>query len=433
MDGMEHIGPGSGMMGTPVRTPITRTTASCRLCGTGLTETFADLGMSPLANSYRTAEQLRTPETFYPLHVFVCTECMLVQLEHVQAPEAIFSEYAYFSSFSDTWLEHCRAYVADSVGRLGLGDSSLVMEIASNDGYLLQYFKAAGIPVIGIEPAANVARAAIGRGIPTETTFFNAGTASELRARGYVADLVIANNVLAHVPDIHSFVEGLRIVLSPKGTLTVEFPHLLELIRHNQFDTIYHEHFSYLSLLVIERLFDEHGLTVFDVDHLPTHGGSLRIHATLKENRERLASVSLRRLRELEREQGLDRLETYKSFRTGLIETKLALWNFFLDCSRRGASVGAYGAPAKGNTLLNYCGIRRDLLPYTVDRSPHKQGLFLPGTQIPILPPDALSATKPDYVLILPWNLRAEIATQMEHVRSWGGKFVVPIPRVEIF
>jgi SAM-dependent methyltransferase len=404
----------------------------CRLCGSPLRHTFTDLGLSPLANSYVPASELHKPERFYPLHAWVCSECLLVQLEAMEAPEAIFTEYAYFSSFSESWLEHCRRYCQDISARLQLGAGSRVVEIASNDGYLLQYFHQAGIPVLGVEPAANVARAAQDRGIPTRVEFFGADTARRMTSEGISADLLIANNVLAHVPDAHSFVEGIRTLLKRDGVATLEFPHLLQLFRYTQFDTIYHEHYSYFSLYAVERLFAEHGLRIFDVDQLSTHGGSLRIHACHEaDSRETQARVEEVRL--LEERDGLHRLDTYLTFAQRVAEVKIQLWDFLVRCHRDGASVVGYGAPAKGNTLLNYCGIGSDMLPYTVDRSPHKQGLYLPGTRIPIAAPDRIAETRPDYVLILPWNLRDEIASQLASIREWGGQFVVPVPRLEVF
>lgn len=410
----------------------TTDTALCRICDSRLRETFADLGVSPLANSYLRPEDLRKPERFFPLRVYVCSKCLLVQLEAAETPEAIFSEYAYFSSFSDSWVEHCRKYAEYIRGRLNLSPASRVVEVASNDGYLLQFFRNAGIPVLGIEPAANVARVAEERGIPSRVTFFGAAAAQQLKEEGSEADLLIANNVLAHVPDLHSFVEGIRILLKRGGVATLEFPHLLQLLRYNQFDTIYHEHFSYFSLYVVERLFAKHRLSVFDVEELPTHGGSLRVYACPTEDT-RTVSDRLVQLRSVESQAGLERLETYLHYPQRVRDVKIALWKFLLDCEREGAAVVGYGAPAKGNTLLNYCGIGPEMLSYTVDRSPHKQGLFLPGTRIPILGPEKIAETRPDFVMILPWNLRDEIASQLRFIREWGGRFVVPIPTPEVF
>jgi SAM-dependent methyltransferase len=406
--------------------------ARCRLCDSPLEETFADLGMSPLANAYVRPERLDAMEPFYPLHAYVCSKCFLVQLEEFEAPDRIFSDYAYFSSYSSAWLEHCRAYAERMIDAFALTPDSLVMEIASNDGYLLQFFAGAGIPVLGIEPAANVAEVAIAKGVPTRAVFFGTGTASELVREGMQADLLAANNVLAHVPDLHGFIEGMRIALKPHGIITVEFPHLLELIRHVQFDTIYHEHFSYLSLGVVEQAFARHGLAIFRVDRLPTHGGSLRIYAKHAEN-DRPVDASVEAVRRCEHEAGLRDLDTYRSFAERVKDVKCDLLDFLIEARRNGKTVAGYGAPAKGNTLLNYCGIGRELLPYTVDRSPHKQGLYLPGTHIPVRDPETIRQTRPDYVLILPWNLREEIADQMSFIRDWGAEFVTPVPRVEVF
>jgi SAM-dependent methyltransferase len=405
--------------------------ASCRFCEQPLTHLFADLGMSPLSNAFLRADQLERMEPFYPLTVYVCERCFLVQLPVVKRPEEIFDgDYAYYSSFADTWLEHCRAYCAAMIPRLGLGAESQVVEIASNDGYLLQYFVHAGIPVLGIEPAANVAAEARRKGVETLERFFGVETAAALAAQGRRADLLVGNNVLAHVPDINDFVAGLRVLLKPGGTVTMEFPHLLRLMSGNEFDTIYHEHFSYLSLLTARRIFAAKGLDVVDVEELPTHGGSLRIYA--RHAGEARPAPSVAELEERERSQGLDRLATYAEFGERVREAKRAILKFLIDARERGKRVAAYGAPAKGNTLLNYCGIRSDLIEYTVDRSPHKQGRFLPGTRIPIHAPAKIAETRPDYVVILPWNLRDEIVEQMAHIREWGGRFVVPIPRLEV-
>ena len=405
----------------------------CRFCQSNLTETFADLGMSPLSNSYLTQPQLQAMERFYPLHAYVCSSCFLVQLTEFETPERIFSDYAYFSSYSDSWLKHCENYAAAMVARLKLGSASRVIEIASNDGYLLQYFRQSGVPVLGIEPAANVAKVAIDNGIPTAIAFFGEKKGLELRTTGQSADLLVANNVLAHVPDINDFVEGFRHALKPTGCVTVEFPHLLQLVRHNQFDTIYHEHFSYLSLNFVSKLFASHGLRVFDVDELTTHGGSLRVYGCHVADVEKRASGAVAALLERERGEGLLDLQGYRRFADQVVQTKCAVLEFFVNAKRAGKRVAGYGAPAKGNTLLNYCGIGPAFLEFTVDRSPHKQGLYLPGTHIPIRPVDAISKEKPDYLFILPWNLREEIVEQMAEIRNWGGKFVVPIPAVEIF
>jgi SAM-dependent methyltransferase len=401
----------------------------CRLCGAPLETTFVDLGVSPLANSDLEPDDLLRGESFYPLRVFVCEECLLVQLPVFAKPDAIFDEYAYFSSVSDSWVDHARRYVEATVGRFGLDAGSRVVEIASNDGYLLQFFVERGIPAMGVEPAANVAAAAEERGIPTVVEFFGAELGERLAAEGGVADLVIGNNVLAHVPDLHDFVEGLRRLVAPSGVITMEFPHLLRLIREKQFDTIYHEHFSYLSLHAVERLFGEHGLRLFDVEELTTHGGSLRIYACADRRPE---SEALERVREAEREAALDRLDGYVGFEEAARTVKRDLLAFLADEKRHGRSIVGYGAAAKGNTLLNYCGIRSDYLDYVVDRSPHKQGRFLPGTRLPILEPDEVRRTRPDVLLVLTWNLAAEVAEQMRDVRAWGCRLVVPIPEVRV-
>jgi SAM-dependent methyltransferase len=393
---------------------------------------FVDLGASPLANRYLEPADLAGMEPTYPLRVNVCTRCWLVQLPALVAPEEIFSDYAYFSSYSDSWLAHCEKYAADVAARFGLGASSKVVEIASNDGYLLQYFAARGIPVMGVEPARNVAMAAEKRGIPTTSVFFGAASAEQLAGQGQ-ADLLVANNVLAHVPDLNDFIRGLQRLLKPGGVITVEFPHLLRLMEFNQFDTIYHEHFSYFSLCAVEAAFERHDLVLFDVEELPAHGGSLRIYATHRAGEASKQSGSrLEDVRRAEIAAGLNRIDGYERFARQVEDTKRGLLSFLIEAKRKGSRIAGYGAPAKGNTLLNYCGIRTDFLDYTVDRSEHKQGRFLPGSRIPIFAPAKIAETKPDYVLILPWNLRDEIADQMRHIRTWGGRFVVPIPRVEI-
>ena len=409
------------------------TKSSCRFCDTPLNQTFADLGMSPLANSFVSVERARSMEPFYPLHAYVCSSCRLVQLEEFESPQHIFSDYLYFSSFSESWLRHCEAYAVKMVERFRLDGTSQVVEIASNDGYLLQFFKQRGVPVLGVEPAANVAKVAVEKGIPTEVAFFGHATAERLRDAGMAADLIASKNVLAHVPDINDFVAGYKALLKPDGVVTVEFPHLLRLIEENQFDTIYHEHFSYLSFFVVEKIFARHGLVLFDVEDLPTHGGSLRIYACHAEDRSKTVSASVNAMREREFAAGLDDPARYDQFARQVVETKLAVLDFFVEAKRAGKRIAAYGAAAKGNTLLNYCGVRSELIDFTVDRSPHKQGKLLPGTRIPIRAPEAILESKPDYVFILPWNLSDEIVEQMEAVRSWGGKFVVPIPRIRIF
>lgn len=404
----------------------------CRFCNTELKNTFVDLGMSPLSNSYLKKENLLGMERFFPLHVFVCEKCFLVQLPAFETPEGIFSDYAYFSSYSDSWLEHCRKYVEQMNERYHYDKNSLVVEVASNDGYLLQYFHKNGIPVLGIEPAANVAKVAQQKGINSLVRFFGIALASELRTLGRQADLIIGNNVLAHVPDINDFVGGLKILLKDDGVITIEFPHLLNLIEQNQFDTIYHEHFSYLSLYTAEKIFANHDLRIFDVEEVPTHGGSLRIYGCHDMDNSKPSSDRVKDLRRREVSKGITQLACYASFGQRVHETKRKLLSFLIEAKKNGKTVVGYGAPAKGNTLLNYCGIRTDFLDYTVDRSPHKQGLFLPGTHIPIYAPEKINETHPDYVLILPWNLKDEISQQMAHINKWGGRFVVPIPEVKV-
>jgi SAM-dependent methyltransferase len=405
----------------------------CRFCKASLRDTFVDLGMSPLANSYLSLEGLNRPEPFYPLHVFICRNCLLVQVEVFETPDHIFSDYAYFSSYSESWLQHAKTYVDRVTSRFGLGPASKVVEIASNDGYLLQYFVKKGIPVLGIEPAANVAKAAIEKGVPTLQSFFGAETAGELAAEGGKADLLIGNNVLAHVPELNDFVTGLKIALLPRGVITMEFPHLMRLVEENQFDTIYHEHFSYFSFHTVRRVFSERGLRIFDVEELPTHGGSLRIYACHAEDGSRAIGPAVTELAAREEAAGFTSLDRYLSFSARVQETKRSLLAFLLAAKDAGKSVVGYGAAAKGNTLLNYCGIRTDFVDYVVDRSPQKQGLFLPGTRIPIFAPDKVRETRPDYLLILPWNLREEVMRQMDHIRSWGGQFAVPIPKVRVY
>lgn len=404
----------------------------CRFCGSGLSRTFCDLGMSPLSNAYVKASSLHRMERFYPLHAYVCGSCKLVQLQEFASPEQIFEDYAYFSSYSESWLRHCQTYTSDMIERFKLGSGHQVIEIASNDGYLLKYFKASGIPVLGIEPAENVAKVAQERGVETMVKFFGTQTAEDLVASGTRADLLLGNNVLAHVPDLNDFVRGLRVLLKPGGVITMEFPHLLRMIEENQFDTIYHEHFSYFSFQTVGKVFAHHGLSMFDVEELPTHGGSIRVYAQKTESK--LWPVAARVATMLEKEAafGIDDLETYNLFAEQTRESKRALLAFLIEAKRAGKHIVGYGAPAKGNTLLNYCGVRSDFLDYTVDRSPHKQGTFLPGTHIPVHAPERIRETRPDYILILPWNLKDEIIEQMSHVREWGAKFVIPIPRVEV-
>ncbi len=414
---------------------------ACRFCGGALQHTFVDLGMSPLCETFLTADQLDRPEVFYPLDVRVCASCFLVQLpEHVPAQE-IFTEYAYFSSYSTSWVEHARRYVEMISARAELGPGSLVVELASNDGYLLQHFLPRRIPVLGIEPAANVARAAAARGVPTRIEFFGAAAAERLRAEGRAADLVIGNNVLAQVPDLNDFIAGIRILLAPRGLVTLEFPHLVRLIAGNQFDTIYHEHYSYFSLTTAVRILERHGLLVVDVEELPTHGGSLRLyarHAGAAGGAGSSAgaggggSAAVTALLAREAELGIARLDYYAAFGARVAETKRKLLAFLVAARDSGRRVAGYGAPGKGNTLLNYCGIRTDFLEYTVDRNPYKHGKYLPGTHIPIFDVDRIAATRPDYLLILPWNLKDEIVAQTSSIRAWGGQHVVPIPQLEV-
>lgn len=418
--------------GAPARAIVAATGYRCRFCDAPVRHVFVDLGMSPLCESYLAADQLNQMEPFYPLCVYVCDQCFLVQLEAYVTPEAIFSEYAYFSSYADSWLRHAEAYTDQMIRRFGLGAEHRVVELASNDGYLLQYFAARGVPVLGVEPAANVARVALEKDIPTCVDFFGAALARELAGGGQQADLIAANNVLAQVPDLNDFVAGIKILLKPQGVVTAEFPHLERLMAENQFDTIYHEHFSYFSFGTAERIFAAHGLTLFDVEELPTHGGSLRIYARHAEDESKPVGARVEALRAREEAAGFSTIERYTDFGRQVEATKRALLSFLIDAKEKGKVVAGYGAPGKGNTLLNYCGVRTDLLAYTVDRNPYKQGKFLPGTHIPIYPPDMLRETQPDYVLILPWNFKDEITEQMADIRQWGGRFVVPIPEVHV-
>ncbi len=406
---------------------------SCRICRAAISRVFVDLGMSPFSNSFLRASDLGRMEPFYPLRVFVCEQCLLVQLPVVEKSDTIFGDdYIYFSSYSESWLAHSKQYVDRMIERFALGADSLALELASNDGYLLQYFKAAGVGVLGVEPSASVARVAEAeRGIPTEVSFFGVDTAKRLAARGVRASVMTANNVLAHVPDLHDFIGGVPLVLAAEGVLTVEFPHLLRLIQENQFDTIYQEHYSYFSLLTAKRVIEEHGLRVFDVEALPTHGGSLRVYACHASARH-ASQASVDQVLSEERGAKLDRIDGYLGYAERVNAVKRDLLAFLIQAKREGKRIAGYGAPAKGNTLLNYCGIREDLLEFTVDRSPHKQGTFLPGTHIPVRAPDALAELRPDYVLVLPWNLRNEIVAQVP-VGSWGGRFVVAIPKLEVF
>lgn len=401
---------------------------SCRFCEAPLRYVFVDLGTSPLCESYIPADAWNEKEPFYPLCAYVCEECFLVQLDAYVTPDTIFSEYAYFSSYSDTWLDHAQRYATSAIERFDLDAESRVVEVGSNDGYLLQYFFEKGISVLGVEPAANVAEAATDKDIPTRVDFFGEALAQEMVADGEQADLLVGNNVLAQVPTLNSFVSGIKTLLKPRGVATLEFPHLLRLMEENQFDTIYHEHFSYFSFLTVERIFAAHGLTLFDVEELSTHGGSLRIYARHAEDDTKPVRERTGRLREREREAGLERLETYADFARQVEATKRKLLRLLIDLKDAGHSIAGYGAPGKGNTLLNYAGIGTDVLDYTVDRNPYKQGRYLPGTRIPIYAPDKIRETQPEYVLILPWNVKDEIMDQMADVRSWGGRFIVPIP-----
>jgi 2-polyprenyl-3-methyl-5-hydroxy-6-metoxy-1,4-benzoquinol methylase len=405
----------------------------CLFCGTALRHTFVDLGMSPLCESYVSKDQLNHMEPFYPLHAYVCEKCFLVQLDEYVSPEHIFTEYAYFSSYSDSWVQHMKVYTDMIVDRLKLDTKSYVIEVASNDGYLLQHFAAKGIPVLGIEPAANIAEVAQAKGIPTLVKFFGEQTARELARENKHADLIAGANVLAQVPDVNDFVRGMKILLKPRGVVTIEFPHLMRLMEENQFDTIYHEHFSYFSFLTAEKIFAAHGLTLFDVEELPTHGGSLRIYGRHADDPSHAVKSSVGELRSREESAGFTHLEHYFSFTERVKETKRKLLEFLISTKKEGKSIAGYGAPGKGNTLLNYCGIRTDFLDYTVDRNHYKQGKFLPGTHIAIFPPDRILETKPDYVLILPWNFKDEIMQQIGYIREWGGKFVVPIPEVMVY
>jgi 2-polyprenyl-3-methyl-5-hydroxy-6-metoxy-1,4-benzoquinol methylase len=405
--------------------------ARCRFCGGPLSE-FVNLGMSPLCESFLAADQLNAMEPFYPLVAHICRDCLLVQVQEYVAPEHIFSEYAYFSGYSDCWLDHARRYAATMTERLGLGSGSRVIELGSNDGYLLQYFVQQGISVLGIDPAANVAAAAEKRGVRTLVKFFDAGTAQELADAGLQGDLVVGNNVLAQTAELNSFVSGIRIILKPRGVCTIEFPHLLRTMEGNQFDQFYQEHFSYFSAMTAERIFAKHGMRLFDIQELGTHGGSLRIFACHAGDDSHPTLPAVPACIAREREFGLHRLETYADFAERVRATKRKLLGFLIEAKSQSKSVVGYGAPGKGNTLLNYCGIRTDFLDYTVDRNPYKHGKFLPGTHIPIFPPERIAETRPDYILILPWNLKDEIAAQLAYTSAWGAQLVVPIPEVAV-
>ena len=405
----------------------------CRFCGTELSHTFVDLGMSPLCQTHITQEQLNHMEHFYPLHAYVCDKCFLVQLGEYVSPDEIFTEYAYFSSYADSWLKHVKNYTDMMIDRFHLGAQSKVVELASNDGYLLQYFVHRKVPVLGVEPAANVAKVAVEKGIPSVVKFFGRETARQLSTEGHKADLLLGNNVLAHVPDLNDFVGGMQILLKPNGVITMEFPHLVRLIEENQFDTIYHEHFSYFSFSTVEKVFAAHGLTLFDVDELPTHGGSLRIYGRHINDTSKPVTEKVTGLKRREEAWGVHNMQTYRNFAEKVTATKRNILSFLIEARKNGKTVAGYGAPGKGNTLLNYCGIRTDFLDYTVDRSPYKQGKHTPGTHIPIMSPDAIAETKPDYLFILPWNLKDEVMQQNAFIREWGGKFVVPIPEVRVY
>jgi hypothetical protein len=404
----------------------------CRFCGTQLEYRAVDLGMSPLCESFLSAEQLDRMEPFYPLHAWVCHRCFLMQVNEYVAAEDIFTDYAYFSSFSPSWLKHCEEYVGMITERLGLGADSFVVELASNDGYLLQYFVQRGIPCLGIEPAANVAEHALALGVPTDVSFFDAAKGRRMASEGRLADLVLGLNVLAQIPDLNDFVAGIQHVLKPTGTVTIEFPHVLQLLAQNQFDTIYHEHFCYFSLISAEAIFAAHGLTIFDVEELWTHGGSLRIYARPAADESRPVTDRVLELRSREERAGLRDVAYYTAFEERTRETKRKLLSVLIDAKRAGKTVAGYGAPGKGNTLLNYCGIRRDFIDFTVDRNPHKHGMFLPGSHIPIHPVEHIDVARPDYLLVLPWNFKDEIMSQMAHVREWGAKFIIPIPEATV-
>jgi SAM-dependent methyltransferase len=405
---------------------------SCRFCHAALRTTWVDLGMSPLCQTHISPHQVHEMEPFYPLHAYVCDQCFLVQLQEFVSPLNIFGEYAYFSSYSTSWVEHAKRYAEMAIPRFGIGPGSKVMEIASNDGYLLQHFVRAGVPVLGIEPAANVAQAAIDKGVPTTVRFFGRETAAEIAREHGRPDLLLGNNVLAHVPDLNDFVAGMKLLLAPGGAITMEFPHLQRLMAENQFDTIYHEHFSYFSFVAVEKVFAHHGLVLFDVEELPTHGGSLRIYGRHAENDRLAVSGNVDALRRREIADGFLTLERYRGFGEQVRRTKRALLGFLIDAKQRGKTLVGYGAPGKGNTLLNYCGIGTDFLDFTVDANPYKQGKFTPGMRIPILAPESIREARPDYVLILPWNLKDEISRAASYIGEWGGRFVVPIPEVRV-
>ncbi|MCC3379488.1 methyltransferase domain-containing protein [Paenibacillus farraposensis] len=402
----------------------------CRCCGEKLNNVFLDLGVSPLANSYVKSENQM--ENVYPLRTYICEKCFLVQVQDYESPEHIFSDYAYFSSYSNSWLTHCQNYVENMMGKFHYTSETQVVEIASNDGYLLQYFKEKGVSVLGIEPAENVAKVAMSKGIETSVNFFGTPIAKALKQKGKMADLLLGNNVLAHVPDLNDFVAGMKILLKPKGTITMEFPHLLRLIENNQFDTIYHEHYSYFSFSTVTRLFAQHQLSVYDVEQLSTHGGSIRIYASHSENPCFLTQASVHELLDKEAKFGMKNIEMYRGFQEKIEQLKRRIMKFLIELKDQGKVIAGYGAPAKGNTLINYCGIDCDYLDFTVDRSQYKQGTFLPGSRIPVYSPEKLKLTQPDYVFILPWNLKDEIIEQTSFIREWGGKWILPIPDIHI-
>jgi SAM-dependent methyltransferase len=404
----------------------------CRSCSAPLSFIFIDLGTMPPCESYIGPEHTHEPQPVYPLRVFVCEACYLAQLEPLVSPQRIFTEYAYFASYSDTWVGHAAAFTAGAIDRFRLGRQSFVVEVGSNDGYLLQHFVAAGIPCLGIDPAANVAAAARERGVTTEIAFFGKPLGRRLAAEGRRADLIVANNVLAQVPDLHAFVAGLRLLLKPGGVITIEFPHLLRLMAENQFDTIYHEHFSYFSFLAAERVLAQHRLRCFDVDKLATHGGSLRLYVCHRDDAGNMPGRAVAEMRAEEHAARLDCLDTYSQFAERILQVKRDILRFLADAKNRGCRIAGYGAPGKGNTLLNYCGVGTDFIDYTVDRNPYKQGKLLPGSRIPVHHPDKIMETRPDYVFILPWNLKEEVMEQMRGIRAWGGRFVIPIPRVAV-
>ncbi len=405
----------------------------CRFCKTELTDVFIDLFNSPASNSFITKEQLNEPETFFPLKVYTCPSCFLVQVDEYKKSDAIFdSNYVYFSSYSTSWLAHAKKYVEKMIERFGYNAQSQVMEVASNDGYLLQYFKERGVPVLGIEPTANTAAAAKEKGIDSVVDFFGVRLAKQLVAEGKKADLLLGNNVLAHVPDILDFVGGMKVLLSAEGVVTMEFPHLMQLVDKNQFDTIYHEHFSYLSFYSVQQIFESQGLEMFDVEELPTHGGSLRIYAKHKEDNSKPIGENVALLLEKEAAKGMKTMAYYHNFQQRALKVKMDLISFLIEQKRAGKKVAAYGAAAKGNTLLNYCGIKSDLIDFVVDANPHKQNKFLPASHIPVMNEAYLKAEKPDFVIILPWNLKDEITKQLEYIGEWGGRFVIPIPGVEV-